>query len=107
MQRTDPKVGIRKYRHGWQAYIRVEGRLVSRTFPRTATLEEMQAWRRSQRPELQGAAIQPNVEPHQLPDQLKAKLKQILDEAIHDQARNKISIRKGFHARLYPATEAS
>jgi hypothetical protein len=105
VQRTDPKVGIRKYRHGWQAYIRVEGRLVSRTFPRTATREEMQAWRRSQRPENLSTAA--DTDPHQLPDPLKVKLKKILDEAIHDQARNRIPIRQGFHARLYPTTEPS
>jgi hypothetical protein len=106
MQRNDPRVGIRSYRHGWQAYVRIDGRLVSRTFPRTATRDEMQAWRRSQRPEL-ATSLASTIRVHELSDQLKAEILTIAQEAIRDQANGKGPTLKGIRARLFPTVEAS
>jgi hypothetical protein len=40
--------GIRRKNHGWQAYVRLHGRLVTKQFPREASLAEMQQWRETQ-----------------------------------------------------------
>jgi len=104
MQRTDPRVGIRRYRHGWQAYVRVDGRLVSRTFPRTTTREEMQAWRRSQRPE-PSAPSSSTVPVHELSDPQKMAIVTIVQEAIRDQATGKGPVLQGVRARLFAGEE--
>jgi hypothetical protein len=101
MRRSDPRVGIRSYRHGWQAYIRIGGRLVSRTFPRSATRAEMQAWRRAQRPE--NVDTMADIEPHQLSDRLKEMFLTIVQAAIRDQANGKGPTLQGVRARLYPS----
>ena len=100
MHRTDPRVGIRRYAQGWRAYVRVGGRFISRTFPRSATRDEMQAWRRSQRPEL--ASLGPTTRACELSDALKAEILTIAQEAIRDQANGKGATLKGIRARLYP-----
>lgn len=41
--------GIRPWKKGWQAYVRVAGRLRSKTFPASTTIQTMQAWRETQR----------------------------------------------------------
>jgi hypothetical protein len=41
--------GIRRRQKGWKAYVRVNGHLYTKQFPRSATRAEMQAWRRRQR----------------------------------------------------------
>ena len=38
--------GIRRWRSGWQTYVRVNGVLHSRSFPRETTVQVMQDWRR-------------------------------------------------------------
>lgn len=103
MHRTAARVGIRRHGPAWQAYVRVDGRLRTRAFPLTTTFEEMQVWRRSQRPEVQEMAA--DIEPHQVPDRLKAKFLALAQEAIRDQANGKGATLKGIRARLYPETE--
>jgi hypothetical protein len=85
--------------------VRVDGRLRTRAFPLTTTFEEMQAWRRSQRPEL----VQPNhkLRVHELSDQLKAEILTIAQEAIRDQANGKGPTLKGIRSRLFPTMEPS
>lgn len=41
-------VGVRRKRQGWQAYVRIRGRLLSKQFPANTPLETMQAWRHQQ-----------------------------------------------------------
>ena len=105
MKHSDPRVGIRSYRDGWQAYIRIDGRFISRTFPRSATRAEMQAWRRSQRPGLV-KSLAPTIRVHELSDQIKAEILTIAQEAIRDQANGKGPTLKGIRARLFPPTES-
>jgi hypothetical protein len=104
MRHSDPRVGIRSYRHGWRAYVRVDGTLVSRTFPRSATRDEMQAWRRSQRPEL-ATSLAPTIRVHELSDQLKTEILKIVQEAIRDQANGKGPTLQGVRVRLYPPSQ--
>jgi len=85
--------------------VRVDGRLRTRAFPLTTTFDEMQAWRRSQRPEL-AMSIGPTVHVHELSDQLKEEFLAIVQEAIRDQANGKGPTLKGVRVRLYPATAA-
>lgn len=40
--------GIRPWKGGWQAYVRVNGKLRSKSFPSDTALEKMDAWRASQ-----------------------------------------------------------
>jgi hypothetical protein len=84
----------------------VNGRQVTRTFPRTATRDEMQAWRRSQRPELV-TALAPTIRVNELSDQIKAEILTIAQEAIRDQANGKGPTLKGIRARLFPTQESS
>lgn len=100
MQHSDPRVGIRRAGQGWQAYVRVGGHFVSRMFPRTATRDEMQAWRHSQRPE--SATPAPTIRVHELSDALKTEMLAIVQEAIRDQANGKGPTLQGVRARLYP-----
>ena len=105
MHRSPSRVGIRRHGPGWQAYVRVGKRLYARSFPLTATRDEMQAWRRSQRPELV-TAVAPTIRVHELSDQLKAEILTIAQEAIRDQANGKGPTLKGIRARLFPPTES-
>jgi hypothetical protein len=104
MQHSDPRVGIRRNGQGWQAYVRVGRRFLSRTFPRTATRDEMQAWRRSQRPDLERPA--PTMRVSELSDELKTAILAIVQEAIRDQANGKGPTLQGVRARLYPSAVA-
>lgn len=38
-------LGIRRHGAGWQAYVRIDGRLVTKSFPLATSAEAMQAWR--------------------------------------------------------------
>jgi hypothetical protein len=96
-------VGIRRHGPNWQAYVRVSGQLYARTFPLETPLDEMQAWRRSQRPEL--VRLVPAVQVHELSDALKTEFLTIAQDAIRDQANGKGATLKGIRARLYPETE--
>lgn len=53
-------VGIRRIATGWQAYVRVRGRFVSRVFPSTTALTIMRRWREEQKVRARlGAALPP------------------------------------------------
>jgi hypothetical protein len=60
----------------------------------------MQAWRRSQRPELVHAARTIHV--HDLSDALKAEILALVQEAIRDQANGKGPTLQGVRGRLFP-----
>ena len=81
--------------------MRVNGRLHARTFPRETPLDEMQAWRRSQRPEPLVTSAAPTIRVHELSDQQKAEILTIVQDAIRDQATGKGPILKGVRARLF------
>lgn len=62
-------IGIRKTPTGWQAYVRVKGRLYAKRYPPTASLTEMKRWRNSKRvrveeaiPETDGTPFGPDVD---------------------------------------------
>jgi hypothetical protein len=101
MQRTDHRVGIRRKRGGWQAYITLGDRFYSRMFPHTATRREMQEWRRRQRAEIVATidAVPERILP--LTDRQKADVLAIVQEAICDQAVGKGSVLQGVRARLF------
>ena len=86
MYRSDPRVGLRRHRRGWQAYVQVAGRLYTRSFPLDTTSAEMQAWRHSKRAEVRAMCPTEADPMRPLTDGQKAAVLEMLQQAIRRQA---------------------